>query len=315
MGYSSRPVRDQDLPWCAAILEDGFERVEPLRRELPRLWKRLLRDEAMSMIVVEDHRTNELVAFGAGSVIADSCLEAVVRGGRPNVAVRLMEAERADQPVILRPSAIRAVNHPEHGVNLCVLHYCELIKGRTFEEQRVIRDRALTELVKAQSGYCTREFFFEFYGEDDLPFTEVMGARLRDDYRAYYAASRDPRPEPRRRPFLVGSRREEQPWGNAIGTLFTYQEPVLWLSPMQQRVLIRACRTPTPTDADIADELGIERSTLRDHWRAIFSRVAEAGILQTVPDGSPLMRPALIAYLEQHPQELRPIDRRHFTPR
>lgn len=186
---------------------------------------------------------------------------------------------------------------------------------RTFEEQRLVRDRALSELVKAQSGYFAREFFMEFYGEDDLPFTAVMGASLRDDYGPFFRTGGVPPPPPNRRPFLVGSRRTEQPWGNAIGRLFSYAAPILWFSPMQQRVLVRACRTSTPTDADIADELGIERSTLRDHWRAIFGRVAEAAILKGIPEGSPLLRPALVSYLEQHPEELRPIDRRFFPER
>jgi len=150
-----------------------------------------------------------------------------------------------------------------------------------------------------------------------VPFSRTMGADLWNDYRDFFANGRELIPERARRPFLVGRTRDEiiNAWGSPVGTLFAYLVPRIFFTPMQQRVLLRACRTPTPSDPEIADELGIERSTLRDHWRAIFARSAAANILHDLTEASPALRPALVAYLEQHPEELRPIDKKYFSGR
>jgi hypothetical protein len=325
MGYFSRAATERDFGWCANILDDGFEQHPGLKRELPRLWRRLYRDEAMSMIVIVDDRSNEPVAFGAGGILSDDAIASIRTGERPHVAVRVMEAEAAGRPCILRPDDVRRVNHPSHRVNLAVLHYSEFIPDRSFEQQRVIRDKAVSELLNAQRGYATKEFVFEFYGADDVPFSRAMGTNLRSDYRGFYGSGHAVLPPPEKRPYLVGLTLDEvaRSWGSPVGMLFGYLEPVIFFTPMQQRVLVRACRTPTPGDADLSDELTIERSTLRDHWRAIFARVAAAqaddllprGTLPDFAEPSPALRPALLAYLHQHPEELRPVDRKHFGER
>ena len=325
MGYSSRAATEKDFAWCAGNLEDGFEREPGWQRELPRLWRQLFRDEALSMIVITDDLTSEQVAFGAGAILTDECVETIRLRDRPHMALYVMERERCGHRAILRPDDIRHVNHPRHRVNLCVLHYSEVLAGRSFEEQRVIRDKAVSELLSAQRGYATKEFIFEFYGTDDLPFARVMGTNVRSDFSAFYASSEEPPPPPRKHPYLVGLTLDEvgRAWGSPIGMLFGYLEPRLFFTPMQQRVLVRAYRTPTPGDPELSDELTIERSTLRDHWRAIFSRVAAAqadnlvprGVLPDFSEPSSALRPALLAYLQQHPEELRPLDRKYFDVR
>src|SRR5262245_17953428 len=126
------------------------------------------------MIVITDDHSSERVAFGAGAILADKCVEEIRLRERPHVTRLVMARERSGQPAILRPDDIRRVNHPRHRVNLSVLHYSEVLAGRSFEEQRVIRDKAVGELLSAQRGYATKEFIYEFYGADDLPFARVM---------------------------------------------------------------------------------------------------------------------------------------------
>ena len=76
-----------------------------------------------------------------------------------------------------------------------------------------------------------------------------------------------------------------------------------------------------PLDEEDLQGLTFERSTLRDHWRAVFARVAAAqadgilpaGVLPSFSAPSPALRSALLAYLQQHPEELRPVDRKYFA--
>lgn len=316
MGFSSRVATSADLAWCAGILDDGFERRPALKRELRRLWRRLTMDEALSMVVVVDDRRDELVAFGAGGILADEYANDPATGTQPHLALRLMEAELDGKHALLRPDAVRGVNHPVQGVTLCVLHYSEFVPGRAFDEVRAVRELAVAELLLALRGYATKEFVFEFYGLDDVAFTQVMGTRVRTDYSDFYASSGTAVPPRDRWPVLVGLRANEAAaaWGSPVGSLFAYLEPRLFFSRKQQEVLLLASRTPTPADPAIAKRLGIGRDALRDRWRTIFDRFGDVGLLGHVPRG-PLLRPAVVAYLQQHPEELRPVDERHFDQR
>lgn len=318
MGFTLRRLTPKDFQWCAAILEDGFEHHLELRVRLPEIWSGLMAIDALSMIVIVDDHRNERVSFGAAAIISDECVEATLTSDEPNFALRVMmrefETESAlTQPFILRLSDIRAVNHPKHGVNLAVLHYSEVLPNYTPEEIRAVRDKALHALLEMQRGYALKEFLMEVYGEQDLPFTKSMGLKLRSDYSQHGFP-------PSKHPLLVGLRREEvaEYWGAPVATLFSYSAPVFFFTLMQQRVLLRAY--DGESDGQISKELGVETTTLRDHWRAIFDRVAAAQersrfLLRHLPDFSKVenrSRNQLVTYLGQHPEELRPSSAKNF---
>src|SRR5207237_280542 len=121
--------------------------------------------------------------------------------------------------------------------------------------------------LELQCGYALKEFVMEFYGEKDMPFALAMGLQIRSDY-PHYSRSGNAPLAPEKRPYLVGLKNDEvfkaQKWGSPIAMLFGYSAPVCFFSIMQQRILVRACRAQR--DPDIALELGVEASTLRDHW-------------------------------------------------
>jgi hypothetical protein len=318
MRFTLRLLKPKDFHWCASILEDGFERHSELRGKLPELWSGLMAIDALSMIVIVDDDQSDRVAFGAAAIISDECLEMTLASTQPNFALRVLmrelEAKSSHaRPFVMRLQDIRALNHPKHGVNLAVLHYSEVLSGYRAEEVRLVRDKALHALLELQRGYALKEFLMEVYGEQDLPFAKAMGLRVRADYphQAFPAW---------RRPLLFGMRRDEvaEQWGSPVATLFSYAAPVFFFSITQQRILLRACQNDR--DADIASELGIETTTLREHWRAIFAKV-EAGqkrfglSLEHLPDFAVVenrSRAVLVPYLKQHPEELRPADPRNF---
>lgn len=262
MGFSVRPAVRSDLPWCADILDGGFEHHPRLKCELPRLWRTWLAEDAAAMIVIIDDTSDLPVAFGMGGLLSDDSLLQIRRAGRPHLALQIAEREARGEICLLRPDAVRRVNHPRQGVNLCVLHYSEVIPGRSFDEKRVIRHKALGELLAVQRGYAAKEFVYEPYGESDLAFAQVMGTRVRNDYRAYFEMRAGTAPPSEKWPFLVGLSltESEAAFGSAVGLLFSYLAPLLLFSPMQQRVLARASRTPKPFDPGLAHELAIERS-------------------------------------------------------
>jgi len=321
MGFALRPPLRLDLDWCQSIMEDGFERRPALQRQLPRLWRGLLDEDAISMIQIEDQTTGAPVAFGAGVVVSDECAASARTRTAPNLAVSILERELTASRWILRPKQVPAVNHPKHGVNLVILHYSEVLPGRALAELQAVRDLAVGELLRTQRGYALREFLMEFYGIEDLPFMNRMGAIVRTDYASYFASGA-PMPRPSRRPFLLGLRAQEmeQQWGTPLAMLFSKEHPRIFFTLRQQQVLNRAVRTPTPTDPEIARELGLQ-PPLRDHWRAMFARVAALQVRGRVPtiglphfsDRSADLRAALLTYVNEHPCELRPADERYFA--
>jgi hypothetical protein len=79
-----------------------------------------------------------------------------------------------------------------------------------------------------------------------------------------------------------------------------------------------ASRPWTPPDIAIARELDIEASTLHDHWKGIYRRVAHAldasAVAAVALPGFEAgdRKAAVLHYVRHHPEELRPVDRRHF---
>lgn len=168
MGFAVRSLKGKDFQWCADVLEDGFEIRPDLRNKLPQLWSALIVIDALTMIGIIDDTTHERVAFGAAGVLSEECLELALTSPEPNLAVRIFERElqnldssRPSRPLIMRLKDIREVNHPKIGVNLAVLHYSEVIPGRTDHEIRTVRDKALHALIETQRGYALKEFVFE----------------------------------------------------------------------------------------------------------------------------------------------------------
>ncbi len=317
MRFTLRLAENTDLDWCAATIRDGFQYHPELRALLPRLWAELLDADAMTMVLVLDdfHRTR--VAFGAAVIVSDEFVQEPSYGRDPYVAVRLLQRERGGQsPYILRPEQIRAINCPEHGVNLCVLHYVENVPGLTHELARPVRDKAVSALVETQSGFAAKRMCFELFGRrDDVAYAERMGVNIRTEYSAFFQNAGS-KPPPEDWPFLGELTRQEaeQQWGSPVSALFSYSPPVIFFSPMQLRVLHRSYRGHS--DHRIANDSNLAPVTIREHWKAIFNRVLELqrqGVFR-----EPVIKQAGVAgqrydlfhYLQQHPEELRPVHKR-----
>jgi hypothetical protein len=186
------------------------------------------------------------------------------------------------------------------------------------EEHRQVRDLAVDELIRTQSGYALKEFLMELYGTENIPFLQRLGAQIRTTYDAYYAREDMKQTNESKRACLVGlnEREARENWGQELAKLFgRYREPRFFFTPVQQQILTLKLAAHLFSDDRIARELDMEVSTLHHHWKEIFLRVADAGLIDgTLPFVSRDRRDSLLEYLRQHPEELRPIDRRYFGP-
>jgi hypothetical protein len=123
-----------------------------------------------------------------------------------------------------------------------------------------------------------------------------------------------------RSPHIVGITRElerARP-GSWVGTLFDYQPPRFYFSAGEQSMLIRAISDPTATNPALAKMLGLSLPTVKKMWLSIYDRVSE--IAPELIAGNPKIsadnkrgkekRRHLLAHLQDHPEELRPVLRR-----
>ena len=122
-----------------------------------------------------------------------------------------------------------------------------------------------------------------------------------------------------KRPHLIGLSREIEMRtpGSLVGMLFSYEAPHFGFSVSEQRLLLAALRGGT--DEELADGLGISLSAVKKAWRGIYDRVA-AEMPDIIPARSAAGSHArertrekkrhLMAYLQAHPEELRPHSRK-----
>jgi len=104
-------------------------------------------------------------------------------------------------------------------------------------------------------------------------------------------------------------------WG---GSLFVYYErPQFCFSRSEQRLLLAAL--DGGTDEELSEELSISLAAVKKEWRMIYDRVA-ASHPELVPTNAYLegltqdrgkqKKQRLLAYLREHPEELRPVSRK-----
>ena len=126
-----------------------------------------------------------------------------------------------------------------------------------------------------------------------------------------------------REPHIVGITRELalQQFGSWISSLFRYQPPRFGFTRGEQRLLLSALLGGT--DEELSSLLNTSLSTVKKTWRSVYDRVAarlpELIPSNSQPDGDVSKRgrdkkQRLIAYLREHPEELRPVSRSLLRP-
>ncbi len=159
---------------------------------------------------------------------------------------------------------------------------------------------------------------------DHLDFALRTGGFLWDPLAGGYTStlSKDPG-DIVSKPHIIGTTRDlelKRPgkWaGSWVGGLFDYHAPMLGFSQAEQRLL--SCALPGATDEHLAETLGTSLPAVKKLWVSIYRRVKDH-LPELIPD--PLRsditasgrgrekRRSLLAYLREHPEELRPVSRK-----
>jgi DNA-binding CsgD family transcriptional regulator len=315
-------MRTEDVDECASIIATHpvlGPRYGSKIAYLRPAWIRLLKSEAGDAWVLEEiSGPRATICFvGVSVVVHDDFVRELkapaLRWIGPELTMRIVGG---DSP-LLSGKQLREANSCG-GLNLVTWEGC-IRPG--YERYGEIHRKLLELFLEVHSGYRWNEAIAaSMESVERLKWTIETGGRLwgPEAQRYLESSERDPR-EIIAKPHIVGVTREMESGrhGSWVGSLFDYHPPRIGLSPSEQRLLLLALSGST--DDELADELGSSLSTIKNTWRSIFNRAAshvpelfskcERDYLNISARGKEKRRP-LLAYVREHPEELRPVSKK-----
>jgi hypothetical protein len=235
----------------------------------------------------------------------------------PELARRIV---RGDSP-LLSDREVREANS-SGGMNTVTWEGC-IRPG--FESHTELLRKVVSVFIEQHRGYLWKEAISsQIESVERLQWVLQTGGLLWAPEQGRYIKSlAEPPSKIISKPHILGVTREiehHRP-GTWIGALFDYHPPQLGFSRGEQSLLLSALSGRT--DQELSDHLGVSVSTVKNTWRSIYNRAAsclpELFLDPSQSDariserGKEKKRP-LLSYLREHPEELRPVSRKHLPP-
>jgi hypothetical protein len=314
-------MRPEDVAECARIVAAHpviGPRYGSAIADLRAAWLRLLQYEAKRAIVLEE-------VDGSRATIYSVCVSVFVGDDfvrelknplqwlGPVLVKRILWG---DSP-LLSDRQLREGNSCG-GLNLVVWEGC--IRPE-FEQHPEIHRKILSVFIEEHCGYLWKEAIAsQMESVERLQWTLQTGGLLWNPACGRYVESLDQDPrEILNEPHLVGVTREIERGrpGTWVGGIFDYHPPQLGFSRGEQRLLLSTLSDRT--DEELSEELGTSLSTVKNTWRSVYNRAASR-LPNLFPDHPQAdlrvsqrgkeKRRFLLAYLREHPEELRPVSRK-----
>jgi hypothetical protein len=324
MRLRRRPMLPRDAQPCAELIASHpleSERYGQLTEQLPSAWKQCLRSDSLIAVVLEDLESGEpsLQGFGVSVFVTDeflhSCKMPCMRWIGPELVRRLM---RSDSPV-LGPQAIRDANS-NGGLNLA--SWAAVLCPRNEADRTQVQIELMTAFMQEHCGFKLKEIISQQNERIMMEVVSNSGGFFWDcAQQRYVEAHNFDVEEVLQHPFILGATRETArqhlSWTT---TLFQYSQPRMYPKPAEQKLLSAAIRGLK--DEELSCELGVSLSFIKKTWSSIYNRAAEklpelnleiaAG---SVPQRGKEKKQRVLAYLREHPEELRPISSSKCRPR
>jgi hypothetical protein len=314
-----RPMERKDVAECSEIIAAHPRigpRYGPAIKNLGRVWLRLLGSEAMTTAVFEELERGRTGIFGVGVgvFVRDQFIRELKAPPQFWYGPELVKRILSGNSPVLSDKEVREANSRE-GLNELVWETLTLqshskradvyhLMGRTYIQ--IHRGFRLKEMITSQAE-----------SQERLQWAIDAGGLYWDPKSVRYVKSlKNGSEQFVKNPHIVGITRELEfgrP-GSWVGTLFDYQQPRFYFSAGEQRMLSRAISDPTGTNPALAKILDVSLPTVKKMWLSIYERVAE--IAPELIGGAKIgaenkrgteKRRHLLAYLQEHPEELRPV--------
>jgi hypothetical protein len=290
---------------------------------LPEAWLRLLDCEPhFAAIFYADEGLRAPICFlGVTAAVHDDFINEIKALPQfwvgPELARRIV---RGESP-LLTNNQFRDANSGE-GLNM---FGWEGFARPGYEAHSELHHYIMAQFIRIHQGYLWKEIIAnQAESADRLSFFLRTGAALWDPTAGCYTSELKSDPgEFVSRPHILGTtrdleRRGSGDWaGSWVGTLFDYQPPVLGFNQGEQRLLSSALLGMT--DDHLAGFLETSLPAVKKMWISIYRRVEEF-LPGLIPDPfepgiaasgrGKEKRRGLLAYLREHPEELRPVSRK-----
>ena len=323
MALGWHPMRPKDVRECAEIIASQpviGPRYGAAIADLRPAWLRLLGCEATRTAVYEETEADRvrIVGMGFGVFVSDEFVRELKRPPMfwfgPELVKRTM---RGISPVLSDEEVRRA--NTSGGLNLLVWESFSHLKPAN---QSALYRLMVGVFVEVYRGFLLKEMITsQMESVERLHWAVDAGALCWDPTRACYVKSLEESPEEYvRKPHLVGltPELEANRRGSWVGALFEYHTPRFDFRPAEQHLLLAALRADTGTDQELAKDLSVSLPTIKKTWLSVYDRISQCEPKLIPGWGQPSSeaskrgkekRRRLLAYLRDHPEELRPRER------
>jgi len=287
--------------------------------DLAKAWLRVVGCEAANTTVFQsgDGPRAPICCLGVSLFVSDEFLREIktppLRWVGPELARRIL----AGNSPVLSDNQSREANS-RGGLNLLVWEGCI---HPEFEASGEVPSHMMTAFIEVHSGFLLKEIInVQVENVDRLQWTLQSGGLLWNPVEGCYQKSskKDPK-EIVRGPHIIGVTREIEidrraSWDPSwVGSLFDYRPPQCGFNRSEQRMLLIAL--DGATDPEVAKQLNISLTVLKKRWLSVYHRMDDRlprlnsrnpePEVETLKRGKEKKR-HLLAYLRQHPEELRP---------
>ncbi|MBS0433168.1 MAG: hypothetical protein JSS21_12310 [Proteobacteria bacterium] len=319
-----RPMQPADVDACVEIVA-AHPVIGPRYgadiEDLARAWRRLLGSAAVTHAVFEqlDRNRARIVGVGFSVFVRDEFMREIKTPPLAWVGPELAKRVAGRDSPVLTDDEVRDANSGE-GLSEVVW---EGTGTPEFARTMAFYHHLVGAYVEAHRGFLLKEMITaQAESAERLRWVVEAGGLHWDAARQCYETTSSEPPETiAAQPHLVGITRELESVrpGSWIGTLFDYHPPRFGFSRGEQQLLLAALSGPCGTDRELAASLGLSLPTIKKMWNSIYLRVA-ARDPELVPDPAhaesgtgergPEKRRRLLAYVREHPEELRPHSRK-----
>jgi hypothetical protein len=323
-----RPMQPKDVRECVEIVASHpvvGPRYGAAIADLPKAWLRLLTSDAMLTGVFEETEGGRIRVWcvGVSVIVTDDFLAELKKPPLCWIGPELAKRVARDASPLLSARQLREANMAG-GLNAIVLEGC--IRAG-YEDRPDLFHHIMAGFLDSHRGYLWKEILASSAESvDRLQRTLYSGGRLWDPAAGRYleAVARDLQ-EVVGEPHIIGISRDiaRARQSNWVDALFHYRPPQIGFSRAEQQLLLTALRNEAGTDQELAAALGVSMPTVKKMWLSIYRRAAS--LPELAPDGcepghEPVhrgkeKRRRLLAYLRDHPEELRPLSRKAIATR
>jgi hypothetical protein len=316
-----RQMQPKDVARCVQIIASNpvlSPRYGTTISELEPTWLRLLRNEAFTAVVFEESGAGacRLVGAGVSVFLSDAFVREMKSAPLIWIGPEIVRRIVAGNSPVLSDKQL-AESNTQSGLNLFGWHGATSVEDGNRVE---VLNTFFGSFIELHRGFLIKEVLGQADSVGMVSAMSNSGGGYFDPKLQRHVPSLPASPEEILcKPHLMGQTREMAIAGAWLSgsSLFSWQPPQFGFRRSEQRLLTSAMQGGT--DEDLSNQLNVSISSVRRTWLGIYDRVAAHApeILGDSPHPGDALsgrgkskKHRLLAYLREHPEELRPMSRK-----